>query len=501
MANKRVKDLTTDTSLSAGDYVLLDSASEGTRKFDLGTEIGDLKSDIEQLDGLSDDVKTALLQIAAKAVYVDDGGPTYYQDLYDALYPPAQTYTVTNTLTGCTTNNAAASVTENAPYSATITASSGYSLTGATVSITMGGTDITSTAYNNGAISIASVTGNLIITVTAVAVTLSSITAVYTQGGTVYDTDSLDGLKADLVVTAHYSDSSSETVPSANYTLSGTLTAGTSTITVTYSDKTTTFSVTVTHYIPGWLYHFNESLLSSGSEDFNLVGNGVYDTGLFDKKCYKHFTPTSGTASTDTQYGLKALALTDPPDFSGDFTVSFWMATQANYYNHAFTFAKYVNTSEPSASNRYFSNLVAEKTGWNISQYGASNKYAGLSIYGNTSNRYVIITAHSGDLVKSGQLQIQMPSSIDTKEWHHYAFTRKGTKLRFFFDGELAASADTNITTVYNAAQVAISSNFTQSSAQSDVIQQMPNGEKLQDLYIAEFCKWETDFDPDTIEY
>ena len=49
MANKRVKDLTTDTSLSAGDYVLLDSASEGTRKFDLGTEIGALKDDYTQL--------------------------------------------------------------------------------------------------------------------------------------------------------------------------------------------------------------------------------------------------------------------------------------------------------------------------------------------------------------------------------------------------------------------------------------------------------------------
>lgn len=223
-------------------------------------EITNLKNDIEQLDGLSDDVKAALLQIAAKAVYVDAGGPTYYQDLYDALYPPAQTYTVTNTLTGCTTNNAAASVTENAPYSATITASSGYSLTGATVSITMGGTDITATAYNNGAISIASVTGNLSITVTATAVTLSSISAVYTQSGTVYDTDTLDSLKTDLVVTATWSDASTSTVASADYTLSGTLTEGTSTITVTYDGKTTTFGVVV---ISAGLYPF-----VSGSKTF-----------------------------------------------------------------------------------------------------------------------------------------------------------------------------------------------------------------------------------------
>lgn len=74
---------------------------------------------------------------------------------------------------------------------------------------------------------------------------LASITAVYTQSGTVYDTDSLDSLKSDLVVTAHYSDSTTGVV--TGYTLSGTLAAGTSTITISYGGKTTTFTVTVSH--------------------------------------------------------------------------------------------------------------------------------------------------------------------------------------------------------------------------------------------------------------
>lgn len=74
--------------------------------------------------------------------------------------------------------------------------------------------------------------------------TLQSITAVFTQGtAVIYDTDSLDTLRQYLVVTANYSDSTSETVTS--YTLSGTLVAGTSTITVSYGGKTTTFTVTV----------------------------------------------------------------------------------------------------------------------------------------------------------------------------------------------------------------------------------------------------------------
>lgn len=128
----------------------------------LMTELSNVKEDIENISGISDDVKTALLQIASKVAYIDGDGQDYYNALYSALYPPAE---------------------------------------------------------------------------------LVSISAVYTQSGTVYTTDSLDSLKADLVVTATYDDSTTATVTS--YTLSGTLTEGTSTITVSYGGKTTTFNVTV----------------------------------------------------------------------------------------------------------------------------------------------------------------------------------------------------------------------------------------------------------------
>lgn len=77
------------------------------------------------------------------------------------------TYTVTNTLTNVTSNNSAASVTAGSAYSATLTAKSGYTLTGGTVKIIMGGTDITSSVYSNGTITIDSVTGNVVIIATA----------------------------------------------------------------------------------------------------------------------------------------------------------------------------------------------------------------------------------------------------------------------------------------------------------------------------------------------
>ena len=46
---KRVIDQTTDSSLSAGDFIIVDSQSEGTRKFDLGTELTDIKQDLLQV--------------------------------------------------------------------------------------------------------------------------------------------------------------------------------------------------------------------------------------------------------------------------------------------------------------------------------------------------------------------------------------------------------------------------------------------------------------------
>ena len=195
--------------------------------------------------GLTDDAKEALLNCFAHVAWADATGGSYYDMLEDALYNT--TWRVTRNLTNCTINNATGAVAKGASYSATLAPIAGYTLTGATVSVTMGGTDITSTAYSNGTITIGAVTGVLVITASAAAssATLSSISAVYTQSGTVYASDTLDSLKADLAVTASYDDTSTAAVPAADYTLSGTLAEGTSTVTVTYGGKTTTFTVTV----------------------------------------------------------------------------------------------------------------------------------------------------------------------------------------------------------------------------------------------------------------
>ena len=151
---------------------------------------------------------------------------------------------------------------------------------------------------------------------------LLSITAVYTQSGTVYDTDSLDSLKDDLVVTAYYDDGTSEDV-TATAELSGTLSIGTSIITVTYQEMTTTFSVTVSEvpkdYEVGELLYewdFTQSLIDtvSGSE-ITLGGNATQDAnGLTIPDASSYARMASGVmaftriveidvASTDAKFG------------------------------------------------------------------------------------------------------------------------------------------------------------------------------------------------------
>lgn len=86
---------------------------------------------------------------------------------YDRVIGYAATayYSISATLRNVTSSNDAVSIAEGAAYTATLTVADGYELK--TITVTMGGQDITSTAYSGGVVSIAEVTGNIVITATA----------------------------------------------------------------------------------------------------------------------------------------------------------------------------------------------------------------------------------------------------------------------------------------------------------------------------------------------
>ena len=110
------------------------------------------------------DVSGGTTDGSAISVEMRFNGAPYLGDAW-ATAPTA--YSITNNLTNVSNSNTDASADSGDAYTGTLSADAGYTI--ASVVITMGGIDITSTAYTSGtgAISIASVTGNIVITASA----------------------------------------------------------------------------------------------------------------------------------------------------------------------------------------------------------------------------------------------------------------------------------------------------------------------------------------------
>ena len=224
-------------------------------------------------------------------------------------------------------------------------------------------------------------------------VELVSISAVYTQSGTVYDTDSLDSLKSDLVVTATYSDSSTETLPSSAYTLSGSLTVGTSTITVTYEDKTTTFNVVVSSHI---LYALPEAKTFNGSSDY--VNTGVKLLSV-DRDFTITFTAANGTVD---QQDPIFHCLTEESPYPG---LSIQRINTGNYYNIGGLKTNTTATQCRWASG-YTNKCVFRHTA------GTSN-YIFSSKSNTTLNSPITITAESGHVTTDKNLLLGCYQQVD----------------------------------------------------------------------------------------
>lgn len=74
---KRIIDQPIDTELSAGDYVIVDSEETGvgSRRFDLGSELRDIKEDLQTLTGVDIHVEGTALVINTE---ITDGNEVSY---------------------------------------------------------------------------------------------------------------------------------------------------------------------------------------------------------------------------------------------------------------------------------------------------------------------------------------------------------------------------------------------------------------------------------------
>lgn len=84
-----------------------------------------------------------------------------------AASAPQISYSIALNLTNCASSNAATTISEGAAYSTTLAPTGTYKKLGA-ITVTMGGTDISSTAVSGSTITIAKATGNIVITCAAV---------------------------------------------------------------------------------------------------------------------------------------------------------------------------------------------------------------------------------------------------------------------------------------------------------------------------------------------
>lgn len=197
---------------------------------------------------------------------------------------------------------------------------------------------------------------------------LAYITCVYTQSGIVYTTDSLDSLKSDLVVTAHYTDSSSEIV--TTYTLSGTLTTGTSTITVSYGGKTTTFTVSVTSLGIGAYPSFTDRAGSNG--DYSLVKKtGATRTLLAMNGGTHPYAYTSD--STDTSLTLYPIPIGSAQSITITNTANCNYVLQVLHYND----------SSGTWKRDYTSDWIASGTAIDTSDYSDGTYYYSCLLYNN----------------------------------------------------------------------------------------------------------------------
>lgn len=80
---------------------------------------------------------------------------------------PSVTYIITRNLTNCASSNTANTIAEGASYTTTLSPTGTYKKLGA-ITVTMGGTDISASAVSGNTVSIASVTGDIVIACAAV---------------------------------------------------------------------------------------------------------------------------------------------------------------------------------------------------------------------------------------------------------------------------------------------------------------------------------------------
>ena len=137
------------------------------------TDVADLKSALEQIeDGGWSSTQIDLFEAFTNVIaYTSPDANSIVSSLISSLRSgssdtPEGSFSIIYVLSNVTSSSKDNSIKSGEPYNTTLTANPGYELE--SVIVKMGGSDITSTAYSDGEITISAVTGNIVITASAV---------------------------------------------------------------------------------------------------------------------------------------------------------------------------------------------------------------------------------------------------------------------------------------------------------------------------------------------
>lgn len=186
ISSAKLADGSVTTVKLANRSVTADKLAEGITFGGGGnTEALRIVFNILQRGVFTDNVAALMVSLAAAIEAGDTGGGTGGDTGGDPGgddTPAEKLYYVTNDLTNVSTSNSTLVVAEGGVYTATLTAPDGFNLS--TVTVIMGGKDVTSAVYRDGVISIVSVTGNIKITAVAKGVIEEVLTPMF--GGDTY---------------------------------------------------------------------------------------------------------------------------------------------------------------------------------------------------------------------------------------------------------------------------------------------------------------------------
>lgn len=226
---------------------------------------------------------------------------------------------------------------------------------------------------------------------------IASITAVYNQSKTVYASDDLEVLRDDLTVTATYTDGSSSIL--SDYTLSGTLTVGTSIVTVSKDGKTATFEVEVTAArVPATGITLDKSTLSITSSAPVTLTATVTPDNATDTVVWASSEEAVAKVSSDGTVipvadGSCVISAT-AGDFTAECTVNVALPLNGlNLGNPVLTYdsATMPHTSgltEEEMQNKWYnSNFTAWGTALGINQYVLLHPFTNGTFYIRTVNR------------------------------------------------------------------------------------------------------------------